>query len=277
MALGSFNAYIEACKVAPAYPFSKDSPTTTSGAWYSHWLRSPFAGATPSTAVIPNASTLGALLHDPNFGDSYANTQYLAQLELHCSTNAFSSLMFIDRLAHQGGLSGTVTTAQTTNLPTSALTRNTGGVGNQIGIEVYTAVGATATTLTCSYTNQAGTAGRTTKAIVFGGTGFNIASRFMTCPLQDGDTGVKSVESVTVLASTLTAGNFGVTIYKPLLIWPNHSNQMHSHQPRMFDALLGGAGCLSSLPGNACIQMLSTSNTTGTGTVAGYMKPIEVA
>jgi hypothetical protein len=35
-------------------------------------------------------------------------------------------------------------------------------------------------------------------------------------PLQAGDTGVRSIESVTVASTTGSAGNFGVCLFKPL-------------------------------------------------------------
>ena len=96
------------------------------------------------------------------------------------------------------------------------MTRNTGGVGNQIWVEIYTALGSSGTTITASYTNQAGASGRTTKAVSIGGTGNNEAQRMLPLPLQDGDTGVQAVASVTLAGSTGTAGDFGVTVVRPL-------------------------------------------------------------
>ena len=115
-------------------------------------------------------------------------------------------------------MSGIVTTAQTTNLPTAALTRYTNGVGVQIGLTIYAAIGATGTTVTATYTNESGGSGRVTPLTNLGGASFNTARRFITLPLQSGDTGVQSVQNVTVTATTGTAGNFGVTLYKPLVM-----------------------------------------------------------
>ena len=74
----------------------------------------------------------------------------------------------------------------------------------------------TATTITASYTNQAGVSGRTTKPVAIGGTGNREGERMLPLPLQDGDTGVQAVASVTLAASTVTAGSFGVTVVKPI-------------------------------------------------------------
>lgn len=127
-----------------------------------------------------------------------------------------SSMIVADRLADISGLSGTTTTAQnTTSLSVSRFT-GTSAVGNMIAVEIYTQIGASVTTITATYTNQAGTGSQVTIAQVFGGTGAREAQRFIILPLAAGDTGVRSVESVTVLATTGTAGDFGVTIFRPL-------------------------------------------------------------
>jgi hypothetical protein len=125
------------------------------------------------------------------------------------------ALMLVDVLNISGGLNGTLATAQTTGLPTAALTRYTSGEGVQAALVIHSVLGTTAVTATCSYTNQAGVAGRITPAFAI-----DSGSRQTGClrplPLQGGDTGIRSVESVTLSASTGTAGNFGVVLFKPL-------------------------------------------------------------
>ena len=277
MALADFDAYKTAMSTAATYPFVRgDSGSVVATRLHSCWLGGPgTAGATPSTAVVPTAATTGALIQTPQFSD-FAATPYLGQLEVHSATNAFSSMMLIDRLSHQGGLSGTTTGAQTTNLPTAALTRYTDGIGVMIALEIYSAVGTTATTATVSYTNQAGTSGRTSKAVVFGGTNELGAGRFIICPLQDGDTGVKSVESVTLAASTVSAaGNFGVTLFRILALIPNSNNSIHSMQPRYWNGALGSGGGLIEIKDSACLGLLGYANTTGLGTATGYMRILE--
>lgn len=118
-----------------------------------------------------------------------------------------------DRLLHMSGLSGVVITPQAVG---GAITRNTGGLGNRIWVEVYTQIGTTVTTISAAYVNEAGAA-KTTPLSTFGGTGFREASRILELPLATGDKGVRSVTSVTVTASTLTAGDFGVTLARPII------------------------------------------------------------
>jgi hypothetical protein len=129
-----------------------------------------------------------------------------------------AALMLVDILNISGGLDATLTTAQTTNLPTAALTRYASGEGVHAALVIHTTIGTTATTATVSYTNQSGTSGRTSTAVVFGGIGFREIGALIRIPLQAGDTGVQSVQSVTLAASTATIGNFGVLLYKPLAL-----------------------------------------------------------
>lgn len=171
-------------------------------------------GAVPpalAAAAAPTNATIGAWpVPDPGVG----NQHWLLGVE--ATMNAAGALVLYDRLVHCTGASGIVTTAQA--ITGGAVTRYTGAesVGNKIHIEIHTAIGATATTATVSYTNQAGVAGRTTKAVAIGGTGLNTATTIIPCPLADGDTGVQSVQSVTLAGTTATAGSFGVLIVRPL-------------------------------------------------------------
>lgn len=190
---------------------SAAAAATVAGKWSSLWRYNKSrggSGAVPSSAAAPDNATRGGLMQvDPSGG----REKWL--LGQACISNAAGAMMLYDRLLHNGGLSGTVTTAQTVG---GTLTRNTGGEGNQIWAEIYTLIGTTATTITASYTNQAGTSGRTTKAVSIGGTGNREAERLLPLPLQDGDTGVQAVASVTLAGTTGTAGSFGITIMKPI-------------------------------------------------------------
>lgn len=217
MAIADHSAY-KARVLAPRQlvRFSKPAPTVIiNRPQVMPWSSAPDLGTVPTTAAVPVATTAGAMNSD-NGGirDSSGVHRIVGVRGLN---NYIARYMLVDRLAHQGGLSGVVTTAQTTNLPTAALTRYTTGEGVLISLEIYTQIGTTGTTVTASYTNQAGTAGRTTTAVAFGATGFREVWRTIILPLQAGDTGVRAVASVTVLATTGTAGNFGVTLFKPLM------------------------------------------------------------
>lgn len=169
-------------------------------------------GAIPSSVAACDKSLLGAM---PFTNPAGGRQKWLLGLEGGLAQPGI--LVLYDRLLHIGGLNATTTTAQTVG---GSLSRYTGGAGNQIWVEIYTQIGTTATTITASYTNQAGTSGRTTLAAAFGGTGLREESRVIPLALQDGDTGVQSVQSVTLAATTGTAGNFGIVIAKPILYAP---------------------------------------------------------
>lgn len=188
------------------------SATVVAAKSYDLWRNSAPLGAIPTTAVVPDNDTIGAL-GQRNAGSGLQNSIVGYRL------SALNPGVYIicDRLAHSGGLSGTTTGAQTTNLPTPALTRHTSGVGVMIGLTIYTIIGTTATSVSATYTNQSGVGSRVTPLVQIGATGFNGANRMILLPLQAGDSGVQSVESVTLSASTVSAaGNFGVTLFKPL-------------------------------------------------------------
>jgi hypothetical protein len=211
---------------------------------------SPAHGVAPGAVSVPTNATDGALKQtNPGGGRQKWLTGGWA------TANAAGTLILYDRLLHIGGLSGTTTTAQTVG---GSLTRytSTASVGNQIFVEIYTAIGGTATTVTASYTDQGGTSGVTSQAVAIGGTGLNEAQRIIPLTLAAGDTGVQAVASVTVLATTGTAGNFGVSIVRPLYAIPI--------------SVLGVGGILqlarsggfSEVLTNACLAFAWLANTT---------------
>jgi hypothetical protein len=192
--------------------------TAPAGAHWCSWWQAGTGlplGTVPGAAAICDRTTVGALgqLNAPS-------TQLRAMLSAFGLGFAGIDglLMICDRLAHMGGLNATVTTPQTVSTP--ALTRYTSGVGVMAFAEVYTPIGATATTITMSYTDQDGNAGIVSQPSPFGGVGFQNAARCLPISLALGDTGVRAVSTVTVLATTGTAGDFGVTLLKPLLMVP---------------------------------------------------------
>lgn len=172
----------------------------------------PAGGAVPTSGAIPDRTTTGAISFTAPGGsrDKHLIGASIAPL-------IAGVYLLYDRLFHIGGLSGTSTAAQTIQgSPASpALTRNTGGAGNIAFYEIYTIIGTTGTTLTMTYTNQGGTGSRTS-TINIGATNFREVTRMQRIPLAAGDTGIQSIQSVQLSASTTTAGNFGITIAQPL-------------------------------------------------------------
>jgi hypothetical protein len=211
------------------------------------------------------------------FIDSGTATKYLTTVDLQLRTSVpdgMSGLWIIDKLNHQGGLSGTDTSApNTTNFPTSSLTRYTDGVGVMIGITVNGQIGVTSQTITCSYTNQSGTSGRTSQPVQIGGTNFREANVVIMPDLQSGDYGVRSVESSTLSGSTGTVGSFGFFLFKPLALIPCVPGLMTS-----WDAVLGGGGNIVEIKDDCCLTAIiwngsnQTTNTTGPIGTMGFIE-----
>ena len=172
----------------------------------------PAKGAVPTAGAIPDRTTQGAI---PFTAAGGGRDKHLIGASITPVTAGV--YLLYDRLFHEGGLSAISTAAQTIQgSPASpALTRNTGGAGNIAFYEIYTIIGTTGTTLTMTYTNQAGTGSRTS-TINIGATGFREVSRMQRIPLATGDSGIQSIKEIQLSATTGTAGNFGITIAQPL-------------------------------------------------------------
>lgn len=267
MAIADLDAYKVALtsgrEVVPIQATS--SAALSTGRSYDLWVNGVPAGAAPTTAVIPDSSTVGALVQT-SAGGGLQNS-IIGHLIAARSSGTF---IIADRLAHSGGLSGTSATAQTTNLPTPALTRYTSGVGVMIGLSIYSSVGSTARTVSATYTNQAGTGSCVTPDVAFGGSGDSAARRMILLPLASGDTGVRSVESVTLSASTGTAGNFGVTLFRPLYALFAESLSGVSAGGFITGMSAGGVATIES---GACLfsMFFSSSTAVGGGAVSGSL------
>lgn len=219
--------------------------TPTANSWNSFWTWNKFpmgAGAVPTSAAVPTRATSGGL-GQQNPGGS--REKWLLGME-GVITVTGGLLLLYDRLLHCGGLSGTSTSPQTVG---GTLTRNTGGIGNQIWVEIYTQIGTTATTITASYTNQDGTSGQTSKAASIGGSGLREKNRIIQIPLADGDTGVQAVASVTLAGTTGTAGDFGITIARPLFQAHGVANMPFTHD------LMTGVPGFQKIDTDACLSL----------------------
>lgn len=239
--------------------FNKATINSAAGFWYT-LFRSPgtpgTAGAAPATTgVALSSATVGAIAIP-----SPSNTSYITSFQGVSSIAGMVALS--DRLVEFGGLSGTVTTAQSVSalaLPARA----TGATDVELWLETYTAMGSTASpTVTASYTNSSGTSGHT--ATLIGGipTAGGVVNRSYPFTLQAGDTGVQSVQSLTSTASTTTAGNIGLVLRRTLLMAPVLAANV--------GFALGWAETdLQILPDAACVEILCLASTSTTGTIMG--------
>ena len=226
----------------------------------------PGGGSVPTTGSIPTVSTLGAI---PFTAPTGGREKWIISTGITPLTAGV--YLLYDRLFHEGGLSGTSTSAQTVQgSPASpALTRNTGGAGNIAFYEIYSIIGTTTRTLTMTYTNQAGTGSRTS-TISIGGTGFREVTRMQRIPLEGNDTGIQSIQSVQLDLSTGTVGNFGITIAQPLAWIPVGA-----------PGSMGWRDYTTGLPGippidpNACLSVMFIPQATTAPEVFGSIGTVE--
>lgn len=236
------------------------------GQFFSMWTATgvPGAGVAPGAAAIPTHLTTGAV----GFAQQTAPaTSYLAWLRGACS-NAVSTFEVHDRVAHMAGLSGIVTAAQNANIDvlTLGLPASRRGDANysdiQWWLEVYTALGATGVNATVNVTYDDGSAGNLA-AVALGAT----PRQGRMYPLVSAVAGrfIRGVNTVTLSATTGTAGNFGVTATRPR----TGLDLAVANFAAAYDwAQLG----LPEVPNNSCLQLICLCSTTSTGTLRGQGK-----
>ena len=174
--------------------------------------------ATTNATGIPHGGNVGGYKHLLN-----------AAAQTAAATTAPCVLMLVDLLGFYNITSVTTTGAQTLN-NTVTLPRYTDGAGVQAFVTPSTVMGAATPNISIGYTNSAGTASRATPAtlpigntaaavtsIVYSGTGAGKFGPFM--PLQAGDAGISSVQSINLSASYVS-GVLNLVLCKPLLTLP---------------------------------------------------------
>lgn len=218
MAITSGDNYIASAK--QIIPFVKTaSLTTTANTRYNvlTLAGNPAAGTlaltTALTGQVPTSADTGYPIINA-FGSG--NTGYLTRVQY---ANTVATRMDIwDKLF---GFNFAFTTLATYTLASQASYASRIPNSNYAGLRLFLEIttnssGATSTTVTVTYTNQAGTTGRTTGAITMA---TYTASRWVELPLQAGDTGIQKIESVVVGGTIATAGVANVIVARPL--WTN--------------------------------------------------------
>jgi hypothetical protein len=197
---------------------------------------SPGAGSFDNTlngVVLSSSSALvnGQIPHyDPGSGNAY-----LARLQAAATQSGV--LLLLDRLWHNGGITITSTSAQNITSPTwpaRDINGSTNGDGVHLAVEVSAATGSGTPTITISYTNQAGVSGRTATNIIATVASSAIGATYL-IGLQAGDTGVRSVQSLT-LSATWTSGTINLVAFRPLAALELPGNFI----PNAIDAVTGG-------------------------------------
>jgi len=242
--------------------FYKTSLTAVAGFFYSGWVMAgqPIAGSTPSTWITPTQATIGCWV--PQLIDS-ANTNRLLLTDLIIG-NAGQQNIICDRLGHMGGLSGTSTSAQTVSgtLTTPSGTGRCNANGSDVlwFLEWYTATGSTAVTASVNVTYSDNSTGNVSVAVAAS----TPAYRMLQIISTSSNLSIKGVNTVTLSASTLTAGSFGVTALKRLastcVIVANYSDKN--------DFAYLGAPVVGT---DACLCMYFWTTATSLGIITGQL------
>lgn len=225
----------------PEFISKAATPTLSTGRPYTPF----YVAGMPAAAAAPSPGIAGAAL--TNYAGqipvpSASGNTHLARFSGVHSAQA-GVLLLCDRLWHNSGISVTTTTAQTVNSvawPARDMNGATDGAGVYIGLEVVTATGAGVATPSISYTNSAGTPGRTSTTVDTYAASSAIGS-FYRLGLQTGDVGVQSIQSVT-LGVSMTSGSVALVAYRILASLelnaagiPNAVDALSSGMPRLYD------------------------------------------
>ena len=249
--------------------------SAAAGQFHSLWRATgqPGQGAIPTTAARCTNATLGALQFTQQTAPA---TSYLALLE-GLAANTGTTLEVHDRLMHMGGLSGTVTTAQTVDLDLNANLASDNidarkGDANFSDVtwwlEWYADTGATVVTATVNVTYDDASSGNLT-AISLAATR---RASFMQplnglIPAAASGKYIRDVNPVTLSATTGTAGNFGVTAtrYRAAMFKPLANSRFTQNW-----ADLG----LPVIANSSCLALVQIAGTTSTGIVRATGKII---
>lgn len=163
---------------------------------------------TSSTAAIPFTNPASGNTYLAKIVRPSSGTGIIGNPGMYC---------IVDRLWENSGIDRTLTTAQTVNSvtwPARDLNGSTNGEGVYLALEMSIGTSSGTPTITVSYTNSAGTSGRTGTNIV--ATWASVIGGWHPIGLQAGDTGVRSVQSITFSATWGTAGVLHLVAYRPI-------------------------------------------------------------
>lgn len=228
----------------------------------------PGQGAIPTVVATCNNTTVGTIGFNQQMSPSKS---YGAYLEI-ATGNAAMTMELHDRLANMGGLNGTLTTAQSVNLDLNTLLA-TDNIDTRKGdanysdvqwwLEWYTATGVTAVTATIVVTYNDGTTGNLS---VLSLAATRPASHMIPLnsliPSAQSGKFIRGIVSVTLSATTGTAGNFGVTVTRPRMTL---SSPFANFKFIADWAQLG----LPEIYNSSAIFPIVLTSTTSTGTVRG--------
>jgi len=202
--------------------------------WYGFWKDGGQPGAwAPGTPGLAGRATNGMSASDVGCLQLWTPTGalYIERAEVSVSATCFPMLW--DVLWVNSGIVVTTTTAQTINsvtLPARDNAETVNGDGCMIGL-IWVAASTNAaaiSTSTVTYTNSGGTGSRTATLVAVAGDQIPptpVIGTVVWFRLAAGDTGVQSIQSIT-LGTSLVTGTVSLIIARPLAGWANSTNNV---------------------------------------------------
>lgn len=246
------------------------------GYWYGYWKDNGITGAwRPGTPGVGGRTTLGTSSTDAGcifFNDAAAGKKtYITSATFSASVASGYSLF--DVLWVNSGIVVTTTTAQTINsvaLPARDVNNSINGEGCRIGVYATAALGnaAVVSNSTISYTNSAGVSGRTatlSATVPYAFPATPVIGTVVWFILQDGDIGVKSIQSIT-LNTSLTSGSLSVFIARLVVPFSATVANMNFTTP-----FYGGY----PISDGACLLPFANVSTTTASTINGTLTSTE--
>lgn len=264
------------------YTSFRKSPTVVTAAGY--WMDLAMSPGNPKPIYYASAPLTAQALAYSTDGGIYAGgavaplTKVLRTL-LALSVNAGAvplPLMLCDYLLYYPFIDEAELGVEQVMVNSASLSRYTSGAGVQMMAIVTAPHTAANPTFNVNYTNQAGVAGRTSRTVKMGGQTVNgtvltSAPATVGCtgpfiPLQVGDTGVRSIEGVTI--QTLgDVGLFTLVLVKPLA----NVHLRGIDAPSEVDFFKDCAGQLPIIQDDASLNFLALAANNLTGTTVHGM------
>ena len=239
------------------------------GQYCSMWRAAgqPQVGAIPTVAATCNDTTVGGFSIPQQTAPVRS---FLAYLEWACSNNTMT-LEAHDRLAANGNCNGTLTTSQSIALDLQTM-GGTDNISTRIGdadysdvqwwLEWYSATGATTVNATVAVTYGDGSTGNLSLVPISANRPASSAINLNVYRPAGVNAFIRAVNSITLSASTGTAGAFGVTatrlrgsVFAPVANCKYGCNW--ADLP------------LNEIPAKACMMLFVLPSTTSSGTVRG--------
>ncbi len=260
--------------------FKPGTGADTVGFFYSFSKDGGFPGAwVPGTPGLAGRITDGTAAADAGclpIANAASGGNFLTSFELTGTVAHFYQLF--DILWTNSGTVVTTTTAQTVGsptLPARDATGTTNGEGCWIGLLFTTAStnAAAIANATVSYTNSAGVAGRTATLVNAVGAQIPatpVAGTIVWFQLQAGDTGVRSIQSLT-LGTSLVTGTVSLLIARQLATYSAVVANVGAGPVRPMDP---GVRIYNGTCAHIAYQASATTATTITGSVVVQERPL---